>query len=216
MKSRIIMALSAAVLLMGCDVSTPSSLTTQHIQVKEVYKTEVLDLGKLDEAALTKLAGDYSKNGSGTVQVIATYLGEAKDAQKASAALGKGQRVRSVLNRKGVTDIAVNAVSVKDAAKSGRAFVTYRALTATPPEGCTNIPGHDGADNLDSSKDYGMGCGVKTIMSQMVADPEDLLGNDDLDAGAARRQGTVVETYKSGTPNTLFGGVMTASEVGGE
>jgi type IV pilus biogenesis protein CpaD/CtpE len=109
----------------------------------------------------------------------------------------------------------VSYVGVEDPQFLSRAVISYPALQALPPDGCRRLTGYQGADSIEDVHNYRIGCEVKTAVSKMIVDSEDLMGRESGTASEARRQGTVVEGYMSGTPNEPLEGGR-SSDIGGE
>ncbi len=205
--------LSVGLLLGGCDMSTPTKLRTGKIQVKEQMKTETLNANALDEGRIAVIAKDYLRNGrSKSLSLMLTYDVGSEDA----FVQARHQRslFRKAFERQGVRNLNIDLLPVSDPAKVGRAIASYRAMSAAPPEGCTRMPGWDGVGHRASLEDYELGCEVDSVISKMVSDPEDLLGKDGSQDGDGRRQGAVVEGYRSGEPNEPLDGLSSSGGIG--
>jgi type IV pilus biogenesis protein CpaD/CtpE len=75
------------------------------------------------------------------------------------------------------------------------------------------MTGYVAAGSVQDVDRYEMGCETKNAMAQMIARPDDLMGNAGLPNDDSRRQGTMVEKYKAGTPNPELKG-YNASDIG--
>lgn len=212
-KLAMVSLLSVGLLLGGCDMSTPTKVRTSKIQVSEQMKTETLNANALDEARVAVIAKDYLRNGrSKSLGLMLTYD------VSSEAAFMRAQHQRSLFmrafERNGVHNLDVDLLPVNDPAKAGRAIASYRAMSAAPPDGCTRMPGWDGVGHRDTLEDYEFGCEVDSVISKMVSDPEDMLGKAGTQDGDARRQGGVVERYRSGEPNESLEGLSSSGGVG--
>lgn len=207
-------ALAGLLFVGGCDVTTPSRVNMTHVRVQEIYKTETFRLAKVDQGKMDDLVRFYKKDGSGPVRIVATYMEESL--KSGGSALAEGKKIQKMLQDRGVTNTLVDTVGVKDTGQSGQAVISFKALKALPPAQCGSITGKDGGETLAEDDAYMLGCESQTALSQMIANPEDLLGRDGTGKGDARRQGGVTEPYKQGTPNELFYGAAAASAIGSQ
>ena len=215
MKSRIVFGVMAGLLMVsGCDVTTPSRVNVTRVQVQEVYKTETFRLAKIDQERMGDMIRFYKSEGAGPVRILATYMDGSSKA--GAAALNDGRKIQKVFAGYGVDNVQVDTVAVDDAEHSGQAVISFRTLKATPPAGCGKITGSDGGETQAEDENYMLGCESQTAFSQMVANPEDILGREGTGKGDSRRQGNVTEPYKAGTANELFYSPASASEIGAQ
>jgi len=207
------MAIALSVLLLaGCDVSTPSQVVTQPIQLRDAVKTAVLDPARPDAAAAKLIADDYKRDGKGDgLSLVFSYA--AGDPQDKAVAEKHARAWRALFVKHGVAQVKTEYVEMTDPQYLGRAIVSYTALSAEAPKDCGRITGYQGADVLESGEKYGMGCESETALSKMVVDPSDLMGKGGTPDDDSRRDGALVEKYKAGTPNPKMQG-MSASSVG--
>jgi len=204
---------SAVLLLAGCDVTTPSQVETGHIRLQESVKTVTVPPASPDASAAARISDDFKRNARGKMAMVIPYkAGRPGDELQAKR---YGNRWKQAMAKAGVRDIEISYVGVDDPQSLSRAVISYPVLQALPPEGCRRLTGYQGADSIADMQGYGIGCEVKTAFSKMIVDPEDLNGRDSSGTSEARRQGTVVENYLSGTPNEALDGGR-ASSVGGE
>lgn len=204
---------SAVLLLSACDMTTPSQVETGHIRLQENMKTVTVHPATPDAAAASRIADDFKRNARGKMTMVIPY----KAGQPAEELQAKryGNQWKQTMAKAGVKDMDVNFVGVDDPQFLTRAVISYPALQAMPPEGCRRLTGYQGADSIEDVHNYRIGCEVKTAVSKMIVDPEDLLGRDSAEISEARRQGAVVESYMSGAPNEPLQGGR-SSDVGGE
>jgi pilus biogenesis lipoprotein CpaD len=203
----------ASVLLAGCDVTVPSQVRTGDIRLSEQVKTQTMSVHHVDHERIGMIADDYAHKGRGDMALVVSYLkGHPRNEIEAET---RGRALRKAFADAGVKQLRVDYAPVTDEAYAGQAVVSYTALTALPPADCGSITGHNGADTLERMEKYQLGCTNKEYLSKMIVNPEDLLGRSGVPDGDSRRQGTVVEKYKSGTPNEKLDG-MNASTVGSE
>ena len=203
----------AVLLLAGCDMTTPSQVETGHIRLQENMKTVTVHPAAPDAAAVSRIAADFKRNARGKMAMVIPY--QAGQPAEELQAKRYGGQWRQAMAQAGVREVDVSYVGVNDPQLLTRAVISYPALQALPPEGCRRLTGYQGADSIEDVHDYRIGCEVKTAVSKMIVDPEDLMGRDSDNRSEARRQGAVVDGYLSGTPNEPLEGGR-SSEIGGE
>lgn len=211
-KSFLFGLLLSTLLLAGCDVTTPSQVSVGSVRVKEGVKTATLPAQKIDLERVSVISVDYSANGRGAVSLFMPYLdGDNKQLKMAKQQAGV---YKKAFFKHGLNDVKVEYVPVASDRYTDEAVVSWRALETLPPVGCEKrMPGYKGAETLESIEKYTFGCEIQTSFSKMISDPSDLSGKGGTAGGDSRRQGAVVERYKSGKPNSALKG-LTASDVG--
>lgn len=203
--------LGAVFILAACNPTAPSQVQTGKIQVKEQMVAETLDARRVDAGRVNVIADNFIRNGRGSMTLTVSH---ASGDKAKTTAESRGEAYRKEMEKRGVSGISVVTVPVADAQYADRVIVTYKALTAEKPEGCRKIPGYQGAESLDDGiKQYQFGCEIQTNISKMISDPSDLLGKAGTPDGDSRRNGTIIEPYRAGTPNQKIQG-MQASRVG--
>lgn len=212
MRNNVCIAVFAAALLLGgCDITTPSQVKTGQVRITEQMQTVVLNARHVDGAAVNSIADDYDRNGRGQVMMVVTYLqGNPLNELEAKKQAGA---YKAALAKRDVNDVKIDYVGVTDKSQNGQAIVSYLAMTALPPSNCGPITGYQGADQLTDVHDYAFGCETKTALSKMISRPDDLRGRAGTPDDDAKRQGAMVEKYRTGTPNEPMEGVS-ASEIG--
>ncbi len=211
-----IFSLLAIVLIIGalsaCDMSTPSQVNASKISVKENFVTKTFDVHRFDEAEANRLAQDIVQNGNSAMNLTISYLPDEYDANieiaREDLAIFRGK-----FALRGVQNIEVVTVPVNRKSDAGKLIVSYKSLVASAPKECSSIIGLVGGENMDGMNGYEFGCSMKSAISKMVADPADLLGRSSSSPVESRRQGAVVENYKSGVPNEPLKG-FNASDIG--
>lgn len=193
-------------------MSTASQLRTGPIQLEEKPAVETRRLHDFNAADARLLAKGYRDRGRGPLSATASY--DQGDVNGLRRTREDVQRAVQALNREGVREVRVEYVPVSDPMLVGQVVFAYQALNARAPDHCTRMPGYQGAEDLDAIQRYQISCESKSIMSEMIVRPEDLLGRSEKDLSTARRAGGVVEFYQDGEPNELFSEVGNASEIG--
>ena len=81
----------SALLLAGCEMSTPSQVEVRQIELRNSVKTEKLDAARPDATRAATLGASYLRNGSGPASLVVSYLGDsATDADKAKSYFAAG------------------------------------------------------------------------------------------------------------------------------
>ena len=76
-------------------------------------------------------------------------------------------------------------------------IVSYKQFNPRAANVCTRLPGIAVSVPMNGTKDYKMGCERDHQLANMVSNPDDLRGNDQLDDASASRQAVVVDRYRS-------------------
>jgi pilus biogenesis lipoprotein CpaD len=192
-------------------MGTPSQVKTGAIRVEDQMKTVNIDPAAFTNDQANVIADDYIKNGRGKLAVVVSYI-RANPAARAKAQV-QGAKIANVFNNKGVKNVKVNIVAVNTKNHAEQAVVSYMSVTARAAANCTRMPGYQGGDTLDNALDYGYGCETQMAISQMIVNPEDLLGRAGTPDNESRRTGNVVENYKNGVRNPPLEGAINASDV---
>ncbi len=204
------LVLASALLLTGCDVSTPSRVETGQMRLLDRMKTVNIDPQRLDEDQMDAIGDDFRRNGKGEATLVMSFM---QGIDNEVAAKAHGNRIKKALAAEGIKNVKIDYVPVDNEDFAGKAILSYDSTVAAAPEGCGRLTGYQGAETMESMRDYQFGCENMSIISQMVSRPEDLMGTSGAPDGDSRRHGILVERYKSGTPNPRLEG-MNASEVG--
>ena len=202
---------AGGLLVAGCDITTPSQVQMQKIQIKESMKTEVMDAYRVDENRLSVLAASWQRNGEGPLNLLMTYTDGKKPEIERQA-----RKYKKALIQNGVKPVSVDLIEVADMKQHGRVIVSYRSVHAQAPEHCQNLPGYHGAETLANANSYKFGCESQMAISKMIADPKDLMGRGGTPDGDSRRLGTIIEGHMSGTPNEAMEGISASTIGGGE
>ena len=203
-------AAMAAVLLAGCDVTTPTQVKSAQMQVVDAMKTEELAAGTPDPNRVAIVADDYLRNGKGTIRVVVPYANGSNAGRAMAARQGNAYKAAFAQRGVRVEDVNLTAVPAED---TRAIVVSYMAAQARAPSDCAPMTGHDGGGTISEVEKYRMGCEIKTAMSQMIAHPEDLMGNAGTPDDTSRREGAVTEHWSSGKTNEPLSG-LNASTTG--
>jgi type IV pilus biogenesis protein CpaD/CtpE len=211
-----ISALSALLLAMmpvaGCSMYTPSQVKTGEIVVADVMKTSTLSAEQFDATDVNVAAKDYMQNGKSGARLVVPYLRKHGSANRA-AAMQLGQQYKNAFAKYGIDDLKVDYTETSDREGARHAVLAYTAVVAQAPRDCTRLPGAQGTASLPQIEGYQIGCETRTMLSKMIANPEDLMGNAGTPDGVSRRQGPVTEGYMSGRSNPPLSG-LNASTTG--
>lgn len=202
-------ALSVA-LLAGCNMTTPTQVTANKIEIRKTARTETLDILQADAARAEIVAAAYKKNGTGPMSVTVSYL----DGDRAGVKR-RGDAFRQHLKKSGVRNVDINYVTISDRTRAGKVVLSWLATVASAPDECNRrLPGLHGAEDLQSVKQYSYGCEILNATAKQVSRPADLLGRSGVPEEEAMRAGELVNDYRSGVPNDVENdGGTTASDV---
>lgn len=204
-------AVFAAVALSACSMSSPSRVETGEIQVRDIMKTTQLPAEGVDAGRVDVAADDYGRNGRSTPRLVVPYLKGNPVNRMAARRIGEGYK--NAFIGRGVRNLQVDYAETSDKEGARYAILSYTSTVALPPRHCMKMLGHQGASAIEEAEKYSWGCGMKTAMSQQIANPEDLLGVDGTPDDTARRQGPMMENYMSGKTNAPLNG-LNASTTG--
>lgn len=197
--------LAVLLLASACNLSHPSYMTEERIELTQERVSKEYPTASLSGATLQALAKHYSDDGQGEMRVTVLYdpFDETNTAMKASDHVS---RLSSDLRKLGVNNLDLKILPVKGNGAISKTLVSYNALQAQAPSGCREMDGvKDNDITLDT--DYKLGCGIKAQIAQQVARTKDLLGFDKTDTDAdGRRAGNVVEVYRMGEGNEPLAG----------
>ena len=203
--------LAIVLLLSACSMAQPSQVKTGGIRIEDRMKTVNIHPSTLTADQAGMIAEDYHRNGRGKMAVVVSYV-RANPAARQRAEQ-QSVKIAQAFAAQGVRNMKVNMVAVNTRNHAEQAVVSYMAVTALPPLNCTRMPGYQGTDTLDAAAEYSFGCETQMAVSKMIVTPEDLMGRDGTPADESRRNGTIVERFKSGTRNTPLEGQINASSV---
>jgi len=191
----------------ACNLSNKSSLDVSQIRVREQYVTRAFDLYKFNNNTAKMVANDAMKHNLGDVVLNVSYLKGNQDNK--ALMLMEGKSIRNRIEKNGVPSVRLELVPVESDNNIGKLIVYYKTRVALPPKDCTTILGSNGALGLHdaNNKEYKVGCNSKMVFSKMIADPNDLLGNESYGEVSSRRAGATVEDFKSGEPNEKIEGL---------
>lgn len=198
-----------ALLLAGCDVTTPSQVHTGEIQVQDVMKTATVDPAHVNSESVEIIAKDYRMNGDGPMRLVVPF--QPGNPLEKVAAEAEGARYQHAFALKGVKDFRVSYTATVE--PKAMAVVSYMALAAEPPRNCHHMSSYYGGSAMkDVGDSADIGCEIKSAQAQMIARPADLLGVPGIPQDDARRQGTLVEKYKAGVQNSELGGLSASGK----
>lgn len=217
---RILTALGVVLALSACggsgtdrdllNMSTPSDVHGGKIKVTEKTVTEKLSAARVDSRRVADVARNILRNGQRHAALVMPYL-----PGQLGVTEGTGDAYKKAFAQQGVENLVVDYVPMREAELTQEAVIAYATLNAAPDSSCKRMPGLRGAETAEGFKGYQFGCEMQTVLSQMVANPADLLGagRSALKDGISRRAGPTVENYVTGVANDRLDGIS-ASSVG--
>lgn len=201
----------AAIWVSACNLSDSGTLEVGKMRVREQYVTKSYDLYRFDSSAAGMIVNDVMKNNNTDVVLNVSYL--KGDESNQSLMKQEAKTIQTKLIAMGLNSVKLEMVPVEDSKNVGKLIIYYKSKVALAPKGCSEMLGRNGAVGMDDLENYSIGCSHKTVFSRMIADPNDLLGEEKYAGVDSRRAGTTVEQYKAGVPNEQIQG-MNASQLG--
>ncbi len=209
----------ASVVLSGCQGYNPvttSQIYPVKMRLQQATTSEAfLIKNRPDTKRLKEIANHYNKTSDGVMTLELHYSSRIKG--QAERAVQTASKYKRLMREYGVRNTNVEMIPHSDGSqKVAEIKLSYKAWKTDAPVGCdpNHIPGYHGAEGPEAVNDYKMGCEIETYLSKMVVRPKDLAGTEGIDDGDSRREGNVVENYKTGEPNEPLGG-LEASNVEG-
>lgn len=176
-------------------------VTSKRVELMPGHHDSQIPTADMDDGRLRALADHYRNFGDGTIDLVVTYDPESRGNNTAREASAEASRMASALRRAGVRDVVTDIMPVSGQGSESRTLISYSTVTAHEPAGCRSMGGVDG-NPMEYDVDYEQGCTIEMMIARQVARPRDLKGNDGMDeALSGRREGNVIERYKTGTPN---------------
>lgn len=213
---RIILALSAVVMLSGCTSLVTSDTWVNksgRAQVVEDQFTDTFETAKINGGMLHAISTYYDRYGNGTMNVVVSY-----DPQSRLNSLPRAEKslvaIQSALARNGIRDVKGALSPMNGSGDVSTTLVSFPAITASAPVGCGMMPGYkDPSEDIpnDTNIDptYGYGCTIETLLSKQIARPSDLMGRGGFETnGDGRRAERVLSTrgYYGDKENTKLDG----------
>ena len=186
-------------LLSACAMQNHSYVSNEPMQVREEQISHDMPADHVSRGALDYIADDVNRRATGDVSVTVHY--QLKNPLKATQKLAEtqGSRVKAYLQKEHVRRPVRVFVEPDQEEAVNRITISYSALKAVTPANCMDIT-HADADRFDHGTDSGYyyGCTDDRYLSEMIARPGDLLGNDTASGAESQRLGKALETYRSG------------------
>ena len=121
-----------------------------------------------------------------------------KDAESAQLAVGAVAEIRQIAWEAGVNyDAMLGAAYDAGGRASTPIVMAYKTYKAEAPK-CPSLAELDVTNAISNSDLPSLGCAVRTNMAAMIAEPSDLLGGRDLDAGDLDRRSRQLELWRAG------------------
>lgn len=187
-------------LVSACAMKNHSFVSNEPLSVHTETVSVDMPSDRVSRSLLTDIADDVKHRGDGDVTVTVHYA--LKRPLKATQTIAdtQGARVKSYLQNQGVRrPVLVIAEPDHDGMGANVITIAYPALKAKGPSNCTDIT-HADADRSDHGYDggYFFGCTDDKYLSEMIARPGDLLGNDTTTAADSQRLGKSLDVYRAG------------------
>lgn len=165
------MTVSACTGSLKPSMTEDTVLTQRPIELHKNRHIKTLAARDVTYNALMAVSEDYHRHGDSPLYVVFGY-----DPDKKGARMSAHNRAAIVKGQLGKLDMR-NAVikTTPILGSDGSAVIAYDRITASGPSNCGQIPGTNGVQTGEYG-DYGVGCTVKNMMAQQIANPKDLEG----------------------------------------
>lgn len=201
--SKIALVCLSCLVLTGCNkwLYEPSFMNQNKIQLEKNHYRADFPTHEVNEDVIAGVATSYARGGDGVANLTITYdpyhkTNDAMNATKNAALLARH------LRNAGVSNIKTEILPAFRSGDVSETFISFEHYKAMSPEDCEKMPGLYG-DDASLAEEYKMGCGMDQMIAKQIYDPTDLKGTASMPANESdgRRQGNIVETYRTGAPN---------------
>lgn len=194
-------------------MDTPTWVNQNRVEVHDDQFTDTVATDEIDDGTLHAISVYHYRYGNGPLTAAVSYDPKSSRNTKGKAEAA-AKRIRDGLNAKGVKDVRITTTAAPGSGAVSTTVISFPAIVAQAPTGCTMMPGYDSPASSPSkadidNPDYRYGCTIETLMARQVSRPSDLLGKPGFDSNAdGRRQADVLESrgYYSETMNQDLNG----------
>lgn len=207
--------LSLTALTACAPQSTPSMVNTTRPTLAPETMMQQVEVSQISDGFLQSVAEKYKRYGTSTVRLALGY-DESSKSYTSMNAFSDLASVKSRLGKMGVKGVVAETAKIEKGGKPVL-WVTFDAVTALAPEGCTTMPGVD-HNTTRFMGEYKFGCSIDTITAEQLYRPADLQGNSYMEPGSGRKAQTALESYHTvtdGEANEALN-VFERSEIGSE
>lgn len=216
MKTSYILSGIALILLSGCTsmVESPTWVNEKRVEVQSDHFTDTFETSTLKDAGMVHaIANTFHRYGNGEMAIVVSYdpRSSVNTEKQAAAALST---FNAGLSREGISRTQSTLSAAVGTGDTSTTLISFPALSARPPEGCTMMPGYDRVSDEIQSDDgakpnYRFGCSIESLMARQVARPSDLMGRQGFETksdGARAEKVITSRGYYSDTSNSDLGG----------
>lgn len=194
----------------GDIVYEPSHVSTSKPQVQSHDVYEEIAISALDAQTISSLSSHYTRYGDGGVDLSVTY--DPAQPSGAMEASSEAARLSEAFRRRGLDDVDVEILPIKDQGPEMRALLAYQSYSAHAPDDCTDIPGLKDR-NIDPDPDYKFGCSLDEVFAKQIARPKDLKGRSAVNPTSdGRKASNIIEVYRTGARNEPLEGESSTGE----
>lgn len=173
--------------------STPSMVNTTRPTLAPETMMQQVEVSKISDGYLMGVAERHKRYGTSTLHLALGY-DETSKTYTSMNAFSDLASVKSRLAKMGIKNVLAETAKIAKG-EQPVLWVTFDAVTAQAPEGCTTMPGVD-HNTTRFMGEYKFGCSIDTVMTQQLYRPADLQGNSYMEPGSARRAATGLENYE--------------------
>lgn len=195
----------------ACTQTTPSMMNSNKLIVAQETVVDQIALEDINDVTVSRIAQYYNKNANGSLGLTVTYDPNSKHFNKTQATI-EARKIASSLKTYNVTSVLTETVAVPHSAPF--VIINYDTTVALAPANCGETPGLEDYQTGRFIGDYKFGCGVETMFSKQIANPNDLYGNSGLGTRYARRESNVIEGYSAGVERPPLSGIETNERIG--
>lgn len=172
--------------------TTPSMMNVAKPQLVSETSMQQVAVKDVKDGFLRMLAADYHRYGADMLNLSLAYDPKSKtyDAMTAFKDLA---RFKDKLNSYGVRTVTAETMQGEG---EPTLMISYDAVKAAAPAGCTAFPGVDDNETTRFINGYKFGCTTESMLAKQIYRPGDLRGRDYMDPGDGRRATNSIEHYR--------------------
>jgi type IV pilus biogenesis protein CpaD/CtpE len=172
--------------------TTPSMMNTQKPRLVSETAIQQIAVKDIKDGHLRMLAADYDRYGADAMNLSLVYDPKSKS-YGAMNAFNDLARIKGKLNSFGVRNVTAETMQGEG---DPVLMISYDALKAAGPSGCTAFPGVESNETTRFVGDYRFGCTTESMLAKQIYRPSDLGGRDYMDPGDGRRATNSIEHYR--------------------
>ncbi len=183
----------------ACAMQNQSYISNEPLQVQDESVLHEMSSNNVTRGDLNYIADDINRRATGDVSITVHYMMKKPFKATQQVADAQGARIKAYLKQQNVRRHVLVLAEPDQDDGVNRIAIAYPALKAKGPANCMDIT-HADADRFSHGSDSGYyyGCTSDRYLSEMIARPGDLLGNDTMTNAESQRLGKSFDTYRAG------------------